>query len=68
MTVGFLGFRRWTHLARTLLKLFNAGSQKTSSKLSLLLEVVDGERGGDSKAEELQDGQRPATVFGDCVN
>lgn len=68
MTVsGFLYFRRWTHLARTLLKLFNAGSQKTSSKLSLLLEVVDGERRSESKAEELQDGQRLATVFGDCV-
>lgn len=59
--------RCWTHLARTLLKLFNAGSQKTSSKLSLLLEVVDGERRSESKAEELRDGQRLATVFGDCV-
>lgn len=55
------------YLARTLLKFFNASSQKSGSKLSLLLEVVDGERRSESKAEELQDGQRLATVFGDCV-
>lgn len=40
------------YVAGTLLKLFDAGSQKTSGELSLLLEIVYGERRGESKAKK----------------
>lgn len=60
-----LWFLCWTHVAGTLLKLFDAGSQKTSGELSLLLEIVYGERRGESKAKKLEDGQQLARVCGD---